>query len=257
MNAKNWFVAQNSIVRQIWGKADTVLFIFAGAAAEFALNKAVDWLYFTGRLPADPLERLFSTVTYARQIIFSEQDIALKSIDMITAIHAGVEKSRGAQIPDWAYRDVLFLLIDYTIRSFELLDRQLSETEKTEVFEVFYRVGSRMQLNGLPETYADYALMRNEHLLQNLVSSEFTADLYRQYKKHLGTARFIILKQVQLLLTPTQVKGMLPLGKIKWLNPGLHFYKLLRKLKIEIAFKDALLPANYKEKIKGLDIADN
>ncbi|MEJ7663471.1 MAG: hypothetical protein WKG07_29945 [Hymenobacter sp.] len=39
-----------------------VLFIFAGAAAEFALNKAVDWLYFTGRLPADPLGRLFSTV---------------------------------------------------------------------------------------------------------------------------------------------------------------------------------------------------
>ena len=50
------FVAQNSIVRRIWGTSDTVLFIFAGAAAEFALNKAVDWLYFTGRLPADPAD---------------------------------------------------------------------------------------------------------------------------------------------------------------------------------------------------------
>ena len=48
------FVAPTSIVRRIWGTADTVLFIFAGAAAEFALNKAVDWLYFTGRLPARP-----------------------------------------------------------------------------------------------------------------------------------------------------------------------------------------------------------
>ena len=65
-----FFVEKNSIVRKIWGKSDTVLFIFAGAAAEFALNKAVDWLYFTGKLPADPLGRLFSTVRYARQDCF-------------------------------------------------------------------------------------------------------------------------------------------------------------------------------------------
>ena len=68
-----YFVEKDSIVRQIWGKGDTILFIFAGAAAEFALNKAVDWLYFTGKLPADPLGRLFSTVSYARKIIFSEK----------------------------------------------------------------------------------------------------------------------------------------------------------------------------------------
>ena len=48
-----------------------VAFIFAGAAAEFALNKAVDWLYFTGKLPKDPLGRLFTTVEYARQIVSS------------------------------------------------------------------------------------------------------------------------------------------------------------------------------------------
>src|SRR6478736_3843537 len=105
-----FFVTKQSIVRQIWGKSDTVLFIFAGAAAEFALNKAVDWLYFTGRLPADPLGRLFSTVSYARKIIFAENDTALKTIDSIAAIHKGVEKNRGTSIPDWAYRDVLFML---------------------------------------------------------------------------------------------------------------------------------------------------
>ena len=77
------FVKHDSIVRTIWGKSDTVLLIFAGAAAEFALNKAVDWLYFTGKLPADPLGRLFSTVTYARRIIFAEEQHALKTIDSI------------------------------------------------------------------------------------------------------------------------------------------------------------------------------
>ena len=65
-----YFVQPGSIVRKIWGKGDTVLFVFAGASAEFALNKAVDWLYFTGKLPADPLGRLFSTVMYARLIVF-------------------------------------------------------------------------------------------------------------------------------------------------------------------------------------------
>ena len=65
-----YFVEKDSVVREIWGKGDTILFIFAGASAEFALNKAVDWLYFTGKLPADPLGRLFSTVTYARNIVF-------------------------------------------------------------------------------------------------------------------------------------------------------------------------------------------
>src|SRR5256885_8460948 len=115
-----FFVDKNSIVRQIWGKSDTILFIFAGAAAEFALNKAVDWLYYTGRLPADPLGRLFSTVAYARTIVFSEMKEAFKAIDKMSVIHSGLEASRGAAIPDWAYRDVLFMLIDYSITSFEL-----------------------------------------------------------------------------------------------------------------------------------------
>ncbi|MGK4566252.1 hypothetical protein [Flavobacterium sp. 3HN19-14] len=92
-----YFVKKDSVVRKIWGKSDTVLFIFAGAAAEFALNKAVDWLYFTGKLPKDPLGRLFSTVAYARVIIFSEKEVAFRTIDSIAAIHAGVEENRGAK----------------------------------------------------------------------------------------------------------------------------------------------------------------
>jgi hypothetical protein len=97
------------------GRSDTILFIFAGASAEFALNKAVDWLYFTGRLPADPLGRLFSTVKYAQAIMFSEKQAALRAIDSMANIHAQVEAKRGKTIPIGAYRDVLFLLIDYSI----------------------------------------------------------------------------------------------------------------------------------------------
>ena len=49
------FVARGSVVRRIWGDAELVLLVFAGSAAEFALNRAVDWLFFTGRIPNDPV----------------------------------------------------------------------------------------------------------------------------------------------------------------------------------------------------------
>jgi hypothetical protein len=189
----DYYVDKHSVVREIWGKGDTILFIFAGAAAEFALNKAVDWLYFTGRLPSDPLGRLFSTVTYSRKIIFSERDAALKVIDKMRDIHSGVEKSRGIPIPDWAYRDVLFMLIHYSVASFELLERKLTDPEKEEIFQVFNRVGTRMGLSGLPLDYPGWSIMRQEHLQENLLKSDFTVDLYRQYKKHLGKMRYRLL----------------------------------------------------------------
>jgi uncharacterized protein (DUF2236 family) len=212
-------------------------------------------LYFTGRLPADPLGRLFSTVTYARQIIFSEEEAALLAIDKITAIHKDVEKNRGAQIPDWAYRDVLFLLIDYSIRSFELLERKLSLVEKAEIFNVFYRVGTRMQLTGLPRSYYTWQIMRKEHLQQNLLCSDFTTDLYKQYKKHLGPVRYAVLKQVQLLLVPLNVSKLLKIGNIQWLVPVLKIYKLFRAIKLEGPLKNALLPKEYKVQIRGMDTA--
>ena len=243
-----------SIVRKIWGKSDTVLFIFAGSAAEFALNKAVDWLYFTGRLPADPLGRLFSTVSYARQIVFSEYHEAVCAIDKINSIHKTVEEKRGAQIPDWAYRDVLFMLIDYSIRSFEVLERKLTEEEKEEAFNVFYRVGLQMGITGLPLNYREWLIMRKQHLQDDLICSDFTRDLYQQYRKHLGWVRYQLLKQAQVLVVPERVNLLLALGNIPFLLPVLNFYKLCRKLNMEGLLRDAILPAEYKKEIKELDI---
>jgi hypothetical protein len=249
-----YFVEKGSIVREIWGKSDTVLFIFAGASAEFALNKAVDWLYFTGKLPADPLGRLFSTVEYARKIVFSEKGAALASIDQITAIHSAVEASRGAKIPDWAYRDVLFMLIDYSVRSFELLERKLTFDEREAVFSTFYRVGQRMGLVGLPENYKDWLLMRAEHLQKNTENSRFTVDLYKQYRKHLGFVRYVLLKQAQVLVVPQRVNELLRLSIIPWLSPVIVAYKLSRILQMDEILKAAILPKEYQKQIKGLDI---
>ena len=252
-----YFVNTNSIVRKIWGKADTILFIFAGASAEFALNKSVDWLYFTGKLPSAPLGRLFSTVSYSRLILFSEYDTALRSIDQITAIHKGVEASRGAKIPDDAYLDVLYLLIDYSIRSYELLERSLTESEKEEVFEVFYRVGERMALKNLPTNYTDWVIEREEQLGYSLCRGNLTHDLYLQYKKHLGSIRFHLLEQAQLLVVPQRVSKLLGIGKVKWLLPVLAVYKFFRLFKLQNLLKNAILPPTYINQVKAMDTAPN
>ena len=247
------FVAQGSIVRQIWGTADTVLFIFAGAAAEFALNKAVDWLYYTGRLPSDPLGRLFSTVDYARLIVFSDTEGAHRAIDKMASIHAGVEASRGMRIPDWAYRDVLFMLIHYSISSFEALERKLTQAEKAEVFDVFYRVGARMGVQGLPVSFPAWEEMRAQHLAENLVRSHFTEDLFRQYQKHLGTLRYRLLLEAQLLVVPAQVRQLLQTRHASLLSPLLGLYRVSRVAGLDKLLKWLLLPSAYKSRIKALD----
>jgi hypothetical protein len=53
---------------------------FAGGAAEFAAIKAVDWLFFTGRLPAAPVG-------------------ATEAVERINRIHRRVEQARGEDIP--------------------------------------------------------------------------------------------------------------------------------------------------------------
>lgn len=248
-----YFVKPGSVVRAIWSKADTVLFIFAGAAAEFALNKAVDWLYFTGKLPADPLQRLFSTVEYARKIVFSKQVDAERAIDTIAAIHGAVEAQRGMAIPDWAYRDVLFLLIDYSIRAFEVLERPLALAEKEEVFDTFSRVGRRMGMTGLPATYAAWLPVRQQHLAADLEYSRFTADLYRQYRKHLGPFRYWLLRHAQRLVVPAAVRALLQLGTTSWVRPVLPVYRRTQQLALGRWMKSTLLPPAYKAQILALD----
>lgn len=249
------YVPLNSLVRKIWGKSDTVLFIFAGAAAEFALNKAVDWLYFTGRIPQDPIGRLFSTVEYARHIVFAPKEEAEAAIDKIVSIHGGVEKARGARIPDWAYRDVLFMLIHYSIAAFELLERKLSDDEKEEVYEVFLRIGHRMNIPGLPTTYKAWLPVREAHLQNNLTRSRYTDDLFLQYKKHLGAFRYFVLREAQVLVVPKRVSTLLKFKKISLLYPLVPLYKAARLINGDAAIKWLLLPPAYKKQIQALDVA--
>src|SRR4026209_69364 len=141
LTATSDFVARDSIVRKIWGDADTMLIVFAGCAAEFALNRAVDWLFFTGKLPRDPIGRLFATASSAQEIVFADVGTASRAFERIRTIHGSVERQRGQPIPDWAHRDVLYMLIDYSERARELLSGPMSADEQNDLYDVFHRVG--------------------------------------------------------------------------------------------------------------------
>jgi len=193
-------------------------------------------------------------VIYARQIVFSEKEAAHHTIDKIASIHTAVESSRGRKIPDWAYRDVLFMLIHYSMASFELLERKMTDVEKEDLFDVFCRVGLRMGLKGLPANYNEWTIMRNEHLRNDLEKSNYAVDLYKQYRKHLGYIRYKLLIESQKLVVPRHAKELLNFGKICWLIPVIAIYKFSRKIKMNGFLKILVLPKAYKKQIKELDI---
>ncbi|QJW92272.1 DUF2236 domain-containing protein [Spirosoma taeanense] len=247
------FVPADSIIRQIWGDADVILLIFGGAAGEFALNRAVDWLFFTGNLPADPIGRLFSTVRYAQEILLATDIKARQALSRINAIHGGVEEKRGRRIPDWAYRDVLYMLIDYSERAYQSLHRPLTDAEREHMFAHFREVGTGLQIPDLPTSYAEWKIDRVAHLNSDLVHSEFTDKLFRRYREQLGGWRYSLLRQAQAVLMPQPVSRLLNLPQKPLLQYSIGLYKVLNALGLRSLTQRILLPAEYLDQIRALD----
>jgi uncharacterized protein (DUF2236 family) len=247
------FVDQGSIVRRIWGDGDMVLLVFAGSAAEFALNRAVDWLFFTGKLPADPIGRLFSTAGYAQGIVFADASTAARTLARIRAVHQAVERERGQQIPDWAHRDVLYMLIDYSERAHETFARPLTADEQRELYDVFRRVGTGLGIGDLPETYAEWRIDRELHLRRDLVHGEGAKALYAQYRKHLGFWRYQLLLRLQSILTPEHVRSLLRLKRAAWLRPLVRLYPVLVRAGLRPVIQWLLIPSAHLPAVRALD----
>lgn len=250
---KSDFVDRNSIVRTIWGDPDLVLLIFAGSAAEFALNRAVDWLFFTGNIPRDPIGRLFSTVRYAQEIVFVNEETARRTLDRINAQHASVEYKRGQTIPDWAYRDVLYMLIDYSVRSHELLYRPLTQSQQTDLFEVFHRIGEGLSVSKLPRDYDEWQHDRRRHMVRDLTFSKHTSMLFEQYRKHLGIWRYHLLLQVQGLLVPAEVRRQLKLQSNILISGLAQTYGIVRSRSLQSLVHTLLIPPRYWAEVRAFD----
>jgi len=146
------------------------------------------------------------------------------------------------------------MLIHYSLASFELLERKMTVAEKEELFDVFNRVGLRMGLKGLPKNYNEWVRMREDHLHSDLVLSDLTIDLFKQYRKHLGWLRYKLLIESQKLVVPSHAKQLLKMETVSWINPILFLYKISRKLRLDWFLKSLVLPNEYKKQIKELDI---
>jgi uncharacterized protein (DUF2236 family) len=247
------FVDRRSVVRTVWGHPDLILLIFAGAAAEFALNRAVDWLFFAGHLPRDPIGRLFSTVRYAQEIVFGTEETARRTLARIAAIHGAVERQRGQTIPAWAHRDVLYMLVDYSERAYGLLYSPLSAAQQQELYTVFRRVGGGLRIPELPATYAEWRRDRRRHLGRDLVYSRQTSRLFRQYRRHLGRWRYDLLRQVQALLVPDEVRRLLSLRPHPWLSRLVGKYGLVERCHLPRVVRSVFIPPRYRAEVRTLD----
>jgi len=247
------FVPSGSIVRRIWNDADLVLLVFAGAAAEFALNREADWLFVTGALPADPLGRLFSTAAVAQAIVSGTRDRAERALARIRTAHAAVERRRGARIPDWAHRDVLYLLVDYSERAFAALHRPLTLAERAELWALFRRVGAGLAIPELPADYPSWRVDRERHLMRDLAVSAHTGALYAAYRRALGPWRYVLLRQVQGALAPERVRALLGLPRRPWAASLLPLYPALARRGLGPLVRRLLVPPTHLAAVQRLD----
>lgn len=247
------FVDKRSIVRTIWGDPDLILLIFAGSAAEFALNRAVDWLFFTGKIPNDPIGRLFSTVRYAQEIVFVDEATAQRTLGRINAAHRAVERDRERTIPEWAFRDVLYMLIDYSERAYSLLYKPLTTSQRNELYGVFRRIGDGLAIAELPESYAAWQIDRRRHVVRDLCYSRHTALLFQQYRRHLGVFRYNLLLQVQAVLAPDEVRRLLRMSPNKLMLRLVQTYGLISPLNLQTVVHTLLVPPQYWAELRGFE----
>jgi hypothetical protein len=146
------------------------------------------------------------------------------------------------------------MLVHYSIAAFELLERKLSEEEKEEVYNVFYRLGLRMGLEELPSNYIKWLPARIAHLKEDLQKSDYSSDLFRQYRKHLGPLRFKVLIEAQKLIVPRRVKELMHFNDFSLLAPVVPLYKISLHMKLDWLLKSVLFPRGYKKQIGDLDV---
>lgn len=255
----NSFVAATSrpapvdVAQRVWGSPDAIMLIFAGSAAEFAVNKAVDWLFWTNALPNAPIERFFETVRFAQAIVFGNLDEASAAITAVNRAHRGVERSRRNQIPQWAYRDVLFMLVDYAERAYAVVYGPMFEAERIALFEASMAIGREMRIEGLPTTYAEYRAQRLAHLQNDIEHSAFTDRLYACYREHLGGWRMRGLLDLQASLVPDEVARLLDLAPKPRVERFLRAYHRIRSERVLRWLYPIALPRPFGRRLLELE----
>ena len=96
-------------------------------------------------------------------------------------------------------------------------------------------------------------MSHEQHLRADLVKSDLSIDLFKQYRKHLGSFRYRLLLESQKMVVPKRVNEMLGFNKFTWLKLILPLYKFSRLIGFDGLVKVLILPQKYEKQIKDLD----
>ena len=187
--------------------------------------------------------------------MFVDEEKARRTLDRINARHAHVEHQRGQAIPDWAYRDVLYMLIDYSERAYALLYEPLSNVQKRELFEVFLRIGEGLAVTQLPSTYDEWVVDRRRHMAHDLSYSKHTSMLFNAYRKHLGWWRYQLLLEVQAVLVPREVRRLLQFNSNKLVSGLVQTYGIINHANLRSLVHGLLIPSRYWAEVRSFDRA--
>lgn len=228
----------SEITRRIWGDFENVLLIYAGAAAEFTLNPENHWLFYTGKLPSDPLRRFEDTLKYQQKLFFMPEDKVPVVARHIRDLHSQVEQRRSKEqgemrISDKAYLQVFAMLIEYGILGFEYLHRRkLTRPQCEDYFNDIRSIALMMGIEDFPHDYHHYLTRRTQMVVRELQFNTHTKALLEAYRKNLGVFRYWGLLQFQArFIDPILVRRLgLKLDRffdlVYWFYPRLHFREI-------------------------------
>jgi hypothetical protein len=232
----------SEITRAIWGDAENILLIYAGSAAEFALNPENHWLFYTGKLPSDPLRRFEGTLRYQRKLFFTPQEAVPALARQIKHMHSEVEKRRSQEqgeikISSHAYLQVFSMLIEYGILGYEYLHcRKMPPPERETYFNDMRAIALMMEIRDFPEDYYEYLDRRTRMVVNELQCNVLTWELMEVYRKNLARVSYWGLLQFQARFIHPTLAGRLELrtnrifGWVYWLYPRLRFQPLFNRL---------------------------
>ena len=210
------------VARRVWSDPTSMLMVFVGSAAEFPLNPSVDWLFYTGRLPSDPLARFLSTVEYLRRLIVADDKTRKMEAAKLKELHHVLERKRGDSIPPESYRDVLCMNMIYSIRSVPIVTgKELTRAEKDSIVRDLSTVGDQMGIPHLPRSFDELCQQRKARL-EIWVRNDFTDQLVGSYRKAIGFFTYKILITAFPLLVEAEIMERLRLQK-SWLTEPMRW----------------------------------
>ncbi|MCG6873116.1 MAG: DUF2236 domain-containing protein [Gammaproteobacteria bacterium] len=194
--------------------------LYSGSSAEFALNPVCEWLFFTGKLPADPVGRFFTTTRYMKELLLAPDDEQhIQACQAVRHVHSRLEEQRGKRLPDASYRDVLFMGLTYSLRAHRIVFGHKVEPQEIDgIMACYANMARHMQIPDFPGDYEELKVMRRQRLAR-FRFTENTQRLLDSYRRALGPTGYLMLRSVWGAVLEKQLLDLLDLrpNALSWM----------------------------------------